>query len=976
MDLEQQRILVQKSQEDVSAFGELYDEYYPKILNYTLRRTASVQIAQEVTSTVFFKALENIGRFRWRDIPFSAWLYRIASNEIANYYRGNGHKEYSLEQLAHSRILAGSSIEVEAFDVEADLLRHEDFLALHRRIAQLPLKYQEVITLRFFEEKQIGEKWVESGNVRYGAIRIIAGFDGQSSRAVIGVEDGRVCLVDLGRGDIEWEYRVFYREMRNTIDVRLVPDATGDGLPEILVNKGNASEVEETSPAPGGGRSTRRPLKIEVLLNGADGSEVWETQLYLEGSLTTRVDGQPVLLEPHPQLGIRVVSLKDGTPLRSLTVSGLSSNVSKIEQMSDGGYLVSSKESNLVAISSAGEVQWCYSRLSNVRVDKGMFTTDAVPDLLVSGEAAGVEGIRQVSILDGATRREIWSYDVPWVDSGTAGGLSGVQVADDLTGDGIQDVLACRGSTIFRFSGADGSQARFDIGESMAYLQPTKTGAGTPAILAGTEDGFVILDKDGNRLWESAYTDWSVAELGVVRVLNDLNQDGVSDLMMQFADRIVVARSGGTSPLGFETHLSIPAGENIAFEFKELTGDIDGDAVQEIAYFESTGDDVAAKATSSVLLVVSPVSGKVLHRWSMPVTADLSCADFNGDGFRDSLVYHQGPKAQTTIWTTSSRPHFAQTKLEVYSGKDNVVLWDLTFDGEWWNAGSEKMPAAPVGDITGDAVEDLAVSSVTNTKGTGNSSMTSAGGSCSPHETRVTVYDVLNDSLVKEIVLPPAQKDSDTIWDETHGQMFQPVSGPGDAMRLAGDLNGDGYKEIAVLASYDASSARNHCLALVDLHNGKLLGYCNKLSTLDFFEGGEDYTVAFAFGSSVYLAKVSSGLQVTWPTQGAAVGSPTRIAWEGMGESSTVTVFVDGYENVRTDDSEVTLPLKPGKHEVVVRSVDGSGIVTYASVEFKVEETPWASMLAAAALMALLLAYFSARWIRVMRNRRAEREAA
>jgi len=157
MDLEQQRILVERSREDVSAFGELYDEYYPRIINYTLRRTASIQIAQEVTSTVFFKALENIGRFKWRDIPFSAWLYRIASNEIANYYRGNGHKEYSLEHLSHSRVMAGSSIELEACDVEADLLRHEDFLALHRRIARLPLKYQEVITLRFFEDKQIHE---------------------------------------------------------------------------------------------------------------------------------------------------------------------------------------------------------------------------------------------------------------------------------------------------------------------------------------------------------------------------------------------------------------------------------------------------------------------------------------------------------------------------------------------------------------------------------------------------------------------------------------------------------------------------------------------------------------------------------------------------------------------------------------------------------------------------------------------------
>src|SRR5512136_3472402 len=99
MDLEQQRILVRKSQEDISAFGELYDEYYPKILNYVLRRTASIDIAQEVTSIVFFKALENIGKFEWRGVPFSAWLYRIASNETASYHRGNGHKEYRFDEV-------------------------------------------------------------------------------------------------------------------------------------------------------------------------------------------------------------------------------------------------------------------------------------------------------------------------------------------------------------------------------------------------------------------------------------------------------------------------------------------------------------------------------------------------------------------------------------------------------------------------------------------------------------------------------------------------------------------------------------------------------------------------------------------------------------------------------------------------------------------------------------------------------------
>lgn len=157
MDLEQQRILVQRSQRDINAFGELYDEFYPRIVNYVLRRTASIDIAQEVTSVVFFKALENIGRFEWRGLPFSAWLYRIASNEIANCYRGNGHKEYRFDEAFACEATAVRPYGAEVVDLEADLLRHEEFLTLHEHISQLPLKYQEVITLRFFEEKQINE---------------------------------------------------------------------------------------------------------------------------------------------------------------------------------------------------------------------------------------------------------------------------------------------------------------------------------------------------------------------------------------------------------------------------------------------------------------------------------------------------------------------------------------------------------------------------------------------------------------------------------------------------------------------------------------------------------------------------------------------------------------------------------------------------------------------------------------------------
>lgn len=157
MDLEQEKQLVEKAKNDTEAFGELYDRYYSQIFGYVLRRTASVDIAQDVTSEVFFKALKNLRQFRWHGVPFSSWLYRIATHEIANYFRINKHRQSCLEEVSKLITISNPSAEAELLEAEAGLKRHEEFLALHENISKLSIKYQEVITLKFFENKQVKE---------------------------------------------------------------------------------------------------------------------------------------------------------------------------------------------------------------------------------------------------------------------------------------------------------------------------------------------------------------------------------------------------------------------------------------------------------------------------------------------------------------------------------------------------------------------------------------------------------------------------------------------------------------------------------------------------------------------------------------------------------------------------------------------------------------------------------------------------
>jgi RNA polymerase sigma-70 factor (ECF subfamily) len=155
MNLEEEKYFIERAKKDPEIFGKLYDEYYPRIFGYILRRTAKLEIAQDIASETFLKALKNIWKFRWQNISFAHWLYRIASNEIANFFRKKNYKTISLQEIREP--VSNYNLLTETIEAQDELRRHKDFLYLQEKILKLPIKYQEVITLRFFEKKQIKE---------------------------------------------------------------------------------------------------------------------------------------------------------------------------------------------------------------------------------------------------------------------------------------------------------------------------------------------------------------------------------------------------------------------------------------------------------------------------------------------------------------------------------------------------------------------------------------------------------------------------------------------------------------------------------------------------------------------------------------------------------------------------------------------------------------------------------------------------
>jgi RNA polymerase sigma-70 factor, ECF subfamily len=129
---------------DQEAFGVLYERYVSRIYNYIYYRTGNVYDAEDLTERVFFRALRHIHSYNNRGLPFSAWLYRIAHNLVANWHRDNSRrKEIPLEE--------GILPPYHGVHPEAELLQTEEQERLLRVVRCLPTERQQLIILKFVD---------------------------------------------------------------------------------------------------------------------------------------------------------------------------------------------------------------------------------------------------------------------------------------------------------------------------------------------------------------------------------------------------------------------------------------------------------------------------------------------------------------------------------------------------------------------------------------------------------------------------------------------------------------------------------------------------------------------------------------------------------------------------------------------------------------------------------------------------------
>ena len=152
----EERLLIEAAQKDPSRFAELYEQNFYRVYAYVARRVRDRAETQDLTAHVFHQALANLGKFKWKGSPFAAWLYRIASNAIADAAKRK-MRESNDQSLSES-------------STATDLEQVERRARLFSAVDKLPDDQRRVIVMRFADEKSIREIAEELGRSE-GAVK-------------------------------------------------------------------------------------------------------------------------------------------------------------------------------------------------------------------------------------------------------------------------------------------------------------------------------------------------------------------------------------------------------------------------------------------------------------------------------------------------------------------------------------------------------------------------------------------------------------------------------------------------------------------------------------------------------------------------------------------------------------------------------------------------------------------------------------
>lgn len=159
---------IKRAKEDPRSFEPLYNKYYEQIFRYIYQRMDDKEMAHDITSQVFLKALNNIQKYEYRGVPFASWLYRIAKSELYQSFRD--------EKATRTVNVETVSLHDMIDDSEEDMSDEKRAILL-KAIGELSEDEVQMIEMRFFERrsfKEIGDILeITENNAKVKAHRII-----------------------------------------------------------------------------------------------------------------------------------------------------------------------------------------------------------------------------------------------------------------------------------------------------------------------------------------------------------------------------------------------------------------------------------------------------------------------------------------------------------------------------------------------------------------------------------------------------------------------------------------------------------------------------------------------------------------------------------------------------------------------------------------------------------------------------------
>ena len=144
---DEESLIRRVQQRDQEAFTQLYEQHFTRIYRYVALRIGDKMEAEDMAQQVFLNALQSISSFKWKGVPFSAWLFRIAHNQVVDYFRSKKRTAVPLDESLASNDNNPQLLTEHKLDIEQ----------LLSATKQLTEAQREVISLRFAGELSIAQ---------------------------------------------------------------------------------------------------------------------------------------------------------------------------------------------------------------------------------------------------------------------------------------------------------------------------------------------------------------------------------------------------------------------------------------------------------------------------------------------------------------------------------------------------------------------------------------------------------------------------------------------------------------------------------------------------------------------------------------------------------------------------------------------------------------------------------------------------